>query len=148
SFDRTMPEEINRLVTDALADLLFTTTRDAGENLEREGIDPKKVHFVGNVMIDTLLKHREKARSLDTLSKLNVEPGTYALVTLHRLSNVDDPEVFGGIWDALQTVARSVPVIFPVHPRTSKRMAEFGIDRGNVRVTEPFGYLDFLNLMS
>ena len=148
SFDRTMPEEINRRVTDAVADILFTTSRDADENLRREGIDSKKVYFVGNVMIDTLLRHREAAASLDTVSKLNVKPETYAVVTLHRPSNVDDPQVFRGIWEALRTIAQSIPVIFPIHPRTAKRMAEFGIDHGTVRVTAPVGYLEFLNLMS
>src|SRR5262249_57985891 len=91
SFDRTMPEEINRLVTDALASLLFTTSRDADENLKHEGVDPAKIHFVGNVMIDTLLKHRAKAASLDLMSRFEVESGKFALVTLHRPSNVDDP---------------------------------------------------------
>ena len=148
SFDRTMPEEINRLVTDALADILFTTSRDADENLQREGVDPRKIFFVGNVMIDTLLRHREKAAALDTVSKLNAKRGGYALVTLHRPSNVDDPQVFKGIWHALQTIRKSMPVIFPIHPRTAKKMAEFGIDAGDVQVTEPFGYLEFLNLMS
>src|SRR5207249_10700572 len=126
SFDRTMPEEINRLVTDALADILFTTCRDADENLKREGIDPKKIYFVGNVMIDTLLRHRKTAASLDTASKLNLTPGSYALVTLHRPSNVDDPQVLGGIWGALRRLAESLPVVFPIHPRTAKRIAEFG----------------------
>src|SRR5437867_5765942 len=124
SFDRTMPEEINRLVTDALADILFTTCRDADENLKREGIDPKKIYFVGNVMIDTLLRHRKTAASLDTASKLNLTPGSYALVTLHRPSNVDDPQVLGGIWGALRRIAESLPVVFPIHPRTAKRMTE------------------------
>src|SRR5438045_3040796 len=108
SFDRTMPEEINRLVTDVLADILFTTSRDADENLKREGIDPGKIHFVGNVMIDTLMKHRAKALSL---GKKN---GDYALVTLHRPSNVDDREVFGGILDALKEIAEEIAVIFPI----------------------------------
>jgi UDP-N-acetylglucosamine 2-epimerase (non-hydrolysing) len=148
SFDRSMPEEINRLVTDGLADILFTTSRDADENLKREGIDPQKLFFVGNVMIDTLLRHRDKAALLDTAAHLGLQKGTYALVTLHRPSNVDDPEVFGGIWEALRTIAQSMPVIFPIHPRSAKRMTEFGTDRGDVRVTEPFGYLEFLNLLS
>jgi UDP-N-acetylglucosamine 2-epimerase (non-hydrolysing) len=148
SFDRAMPEEINRLVTDALADLLLTTSRDANENLLREGVDPKKIHFVGNVMIDTLLKHRERASALGTASKLGVEPGKYALVTLHRPSNVDDPQVFSGILEALRSIAESIPVVFPVHPRTSKQMSEIGIEAGKVLLTQPFGYLEFLNLMT
>src|SRR5213076_1297054 len=93
SFDRTMPEEINRLVTDAVAELLFTTSRDADENLKREGVDPSKIHFVGNVMIDTLVKHRAKAAQLDVLSRFEVQSGKFALVTLHRPSNVDDASV-------------------------------------------------------
>jgi len=148
SFDRTMPEEVNRIVTDALADLLFTTSRDADENLRREGVDSGKIHFVGNVMIDTLLKHRDKARSLNLTSKFALEPGGYALVTLHRPSNVDDRNVLEGILGALRTIAEKMPVLFPVHPRTVKRITEFGLDAGRIRITEPFGYLEFLNLMS
>jgi len=119
SFDRTMPEEINRVVTDSLASLLFTTSRDANENLEREGIDPSKTHFVGNVMIDTLLRHRQKATCL----KID-KPNQYALVTLHRPSNVDDPNVLGPILEALEIISKSIPVLFPIHPRTAKRIRE------------------------
>ena len=143
SFDRTMPEEINRLVTDALAELLFTTSRDAGDNLRREGVDPRKIHFVGNVMIDTLLKHRTKA------AELQVEkPKQYALVTLHRPSNVDDPGVLGDILSALKEISKSIPVIFPIHPRTAKRVSEFGLSMNGIRTMDPLGYLEFLNLMS
>jgi UDP-N-acetylglucosamine 2-epimerase (non-hydrolysing) len=148
SFDRTMPEEVNRLVTDALADLLFTTSRDADENLVREGVDRSKIHFVGNVMIDTLLKHRARAAALALPSKLGVEPGGYALVTLHRPSNVDDPVVFGQILEALTEIAETLPVIFPIHPRSAKRIGEFGLNPGRVRTMDPFGYLEFLNLTS
>jgi UDP-N-acetylglucosamine 2-epimerase (non-hydrolysing) len=148
SFDRTMPEEVNRLVTDALADLLFTTSRDADENLVREGIDPRKIHFVGNVMIDTLLKHRKTSDALDVSSQLGLSPRNYALVTLHRPSNVDDRQVFGEIMEALRTIAETMPVLFPIHPRSAKRIAEFGLDLGRVRITDPFGYLEFLNLMT
>jgi UDP-N-acetylglucosamine 2-epimerase (non-hydrolysing) len=142
SNDRTMPEEINRLVTDALADVLFTTSRDADENLKREGVDPSKIFFVGNVMIDTLLKHREKAQSLGKRAE------DYALVTLHRPSNVDDPAVFGGILEALRKIAEEMTVIFPIHPRTAKRITDFGFDMGKICITKPFGYLEFLNLTS
>lgn len=148
SFDRTMPEEINRLVTDALAELLFTTSRDAGENLKREGIDPKKIHFVGNVMIDTLMRHREKAAALDVMSRFEVRPGKFALVTLHRPSNVDEPAVLQGILEALGEISETMPVIFPIHPRTVKRIREFGFDAASLRTVEPLGYLEFLNLMS
>jgi UDP-N-acetylglucosamine 2-epimerase (non-hydrolysing) len=142
SNDRTMPEEINRIVTDALADVLFTTSRDADENLKREGVDPSKIHFVGNVMIDTLLKHREKALSLGKRAE------SYALVTLHRPSNVDDPAVFGEILASLREIAEEMTVIFPIHPRTAKRIIEFGFDTGKICITKPFGYLEFLNLTS
>ena len=141
SFDRTMPEEINRVVTDSLASLLFTTSRDANENLEREGIDPSKTHFVGNVMIDTLLRHRQKATCL----KID-KPNQYALVTLHRPSNVDDPNVLGPILEALEIISKSIPVLFPIHPRTAKRIREFGFCLNNLRVMDPLGYLEFLNL--
>jgi UDP-N-acetylglucosamine 2-epimerase (non-hydrolysing) len=143
SFDRTMPEEINRLVTDALADVLFTTSRDADENLKREGIEPRKIHFVGNVMIDTLLKQRQKAEELQV-----EKPARYALVTLHRPSNVDDPEVLKAILEALKEISESIPVIFPIHPRTAKRIREFNLSLNGVRTVDPLGYLEFLNLTS
>ena len=143
SFDRTMPEEINRLLTDAIAELLFTTSRDADENLKREGVDPAKIHFVGNVMIDTLLKHREKAAALHI-----EKPKQYALVTLHRPSNVDDPKVLGPILEALDQISKTMPVLFPIHPRTRRRVAEFGLSLNGIRTMEPLGYLEFLNLES
>ncbi len=148
SFDRAMPEEVNRLVTDALADLLFTTSRDADENLKREGVNPEKIHFVGNVMIDTLLKHRAKAATLDLMSRFEVASGKFALVTLHRPSNVDDPKVLGGILEALQKIGSQMPVVFPIHPRTRKRVEEFGLNLNGIRTADPLGYLEFLNLMS
>ena len=143
SFDRTMPEEINRLVTDALAGLLFTASRDADENLRREGVDPAKIHFTGNVMIDTLLKHREKAAALRM-----EKPAQYALVTLHRPSNVDDPAALRPILEALEEISKSIPVIFPIHPRTAKRVREFGISLNGIQTRDPLGYLEFLNLES
>jgi UDP-N-acetylglucosamine 2-epimerase (non-hydrolysing) len=148
SFDRTMPEEINRIVTDGLAELLFTTSRDADENLEREGVDPAKIHFVGNVMIDTLLKHRAKAAGLDMMSRFEVEPNKFALVTLHRPSNVDDAAVLGDILDALKKISDRMPVVFPIHPRTRKRIEEFSLNLNGVRTVDPLGYLEFLNLTS
>jgi UDP-N-acetylglucosamine 2-epimerase (non-hydrolysing) len=143
SFDRTMPEEINRLVTDALASLLFTTSRDADENLKREGVDASKIFFVGNVMIDTLLQHRQKAAALQI-----EKPKQYALVTLHRPSNVDDPQVLGPILEALQEISKSIPVLFPIHPRTAKRVQDFGLSMNGIRTMNPLGYLEFLNLES
>jgi UDP-N-acetylglucosamine 2-epimerase (non-hydrolysing) len=152
SFDRRMPEEINRIVTDALSDFLFTTSRDAGENLEQEGIDPAKIHFVGNVMIDTLLKHRQRATQSDVLGRLRIAPRGYALMTLHRPSNVDDPAILEGIFSALPAIQARLPLIFPIHPRTRKNLATFGLaDRVTAMpgliLTEPLGYLDFLCLM-
>jgi UDP-N-acetylglucosamine 2-epimerase (non-hydrolysing) len=148
SFDRTMPEEINRLVTDALSSLLFTTSRDADENLQREGIPPEKIHFVGNVMIDTLLKQRDRAAALNVLDRLELQPFKYALVTLHRPSNVDDPAVLADILEALRKISENMPVLFPIHPRTAKRISEFGLNATGIRTVEPLGYLEFLNLMS
>ncbi len=152
SFDRTMPEEINRIVTDALSDFLFTTSRDADENLIREGVAAEKIFFVGNVMIDTLLQHRARAAQLRTSARFGLEPGHYALLTLHRPSNVDVPQVFSGIFAALAIIQRDVPILFPAHPRTVKRMAEFGFDEQlratpDLRIVEPLGYLEFLDLM-
>lgn len=152
SFDRHMPEEINRIVTDALSSLLFTTSRDADENLIREGIPAEKIFFVGNIMIDTLIKHRARARQLHTPDRFGLKPGHYALLTLHRPSNVDDPEVFSGILEALTVIQGNIPVLFPAHPRTRLRLAEFGFsDRlaaaPDLHLVEPLGYLEFLDLM-
>ncbi len=151
SFDRTMPEEINRVVTDQLSDYLFTTSREADENLKREGVNAEKIHFVGNVMIDTLQKHRGSADGLNVASRLGVDGEAYALMTLHRPSNVDNLAILQGILTAVQDISTSLPVIFPIHPRTSQRIREFELDamvHGRVRLTEPLGYLEFLNLMS
>ncbi len=152
SFDRKMPEEINRLVTDALSDLLFTTSRDADENLLQAGVPAEKIFFVGNVMIDTLNKHRARAQQLGTPKRLSLEPGHYALLTLHRPSNVDAPKVFSAILDALEAIQNDIPILFPAHPRTIKRIAEFKFEErlkgaSNLRILEPLGYLEFLDLM-
>jgi UDP-N-acetylglucosamine 2-epimerase (non-hydrolysing) len=152
SFDRQMPEEINRVVTDILSDFLFTTSRDAGENLLREGVPPEKTFFVGNVMIDTLNKHRSRAQRLGTPSKFGLGPARYALLTLHRPSNVDVKDVLSGLLDALIRIQREMPILFPAHPRTVSRIAEFGLtDRlnlaPNLKFIEPLGYLEFLDLM-
>ena len=153
SFDRAMPEEINRVLTDQIADLLFTTERQANDNLQREGGAQDKTHFVGNVMIDTLIRHKERALAQDTPARYGLAPGSFALLTLHRPSNVDEPEVLRGVVDALAEIQARLPVLFPSHPRTSKRIAEFGLqDRlaamPGLRVTEPLGYLEFLDLMA
>jgi UDP-N-acetylglucosamine 2-epimerase (non-hydrolysing) len=152
SFDRTMPEEINRIVTDAVSDFLFTTSRDADANLEREGIEPDKIFFVGNTMIDTLQRHRQRAAALGMPQHMGLQPGEYALITLHRPSNVDDPDVFGGILDTLHAVQRCLPVLFPLHPRTASRLEEFGLLESlaaapDLHCLEPQGYLAFLDLM-
>jgi len=159
SFDRTMPEEINRVLTDQISEILFTTSPEAEENLRREGVAVERVHFVGNPMIDSLERHLDRARESKALQTLGVSPGEYALVTLHRPSNVDDPETLKGILEALGNVAARVPVIFPAHPRTVKVMREHALDslvdlsggpatRGSVTCTEPIGYVDFLALMA
>jgi UDP-N-acetylglucosamine 2-epimerase (non-hydrolysing) len=149
SRDRRMPEEINRLATDALADLLLTPSRDANVNLVAEGHDTEKIVFVGNVMIDTLLAHRERAAASRVLDRLGLEPGSYAALTLHRPSNVDDRATLEGIFGALERIAERVPIVFPVHPRTRARMGEFGLRPSpRIRLTDPLGYLDFLRLYS
>ena len=151
SFDRSMPEEINRLVTDCLADLLFVSELSGLENLRSEGVPDEKVHFVGNVMIDTLLRHRESANKSNVRARLGVDSGCgYALVTLHRPSNVDDLSKLAGLLCALDELARELPVVFPIHPRTRKNAMEAGLEPelGRLVTTDPLGYLDFLNLMS
>ena len=152
SFDRTMPEEINRVLTDRISDLLFTTEESANENLLKEGIAPERICFAGNVMIDTLVAHRERARALDIAGRFGLEPGGYGVLTLHRPSNVDDAAVFERILAALATIADEVPILFPVHPRTRPRIAQSPsvarlLDTGRLRLLEPLGYLEFLGLM-
>jgi UDP-N-acetylglucosamine 2-epimerase (non-hydrolysing) len=151
SRDRTMPEEINRLVTDAISDLLFTTCRDADENLLQEGIPREKIFFAGNVMIDSLRKFEHLAESVPILSTLGLESKGYGLVTLHRPSNVDQLEHFEGIIRAFGEIQTRLPLIFPIHPRTEKMIAELGLQSQvaamkNLRFVAPVGYLDFLKL--
>jgi UDP-N-acetylglucosamine 2-epimerase (non-hydrolysing) len=151
SFDRTMPEEINRIVTDHVSDLLFTTEESGNDNLRREGIAGEKVRFVGNVMIDSLVRHLRKAECSGVLEQLGgLERGRYVVATLHRPSNVDDPAVLAEILEALERIGERLPVVFPVHPRTRERMAALGWreSRSRVLVEEPFAYLDFLKLFS
>jgi len=153
SFDRTMPEEINRVVTDALANDLFVTERSANENLRREGVPDEKIFFVGNVMIDTLLRHRERAVALGMPARYGVQAHDYAVLTLHRPSSVDTPEVLSGILDALAALQARLPVLFPVHPRTLQRLADAGLlerarAMSNLQLLEPLGYLEFLGLMA
>lgn len=150
SFDRTMPEEINRILTDSIADLLLTPSRDGDENLHNEGVDPSRIRFVGNVMIDTLarLLPRAQERWVELRDRLDA-PDPFALVTLHRPGNVDDPETLREIVAGLKEVSREIPVFFPVHPRTRRRLEQFGIDpvgEGDIRFLDPLGYVDFLSL--
>ncbi|HEY8469317.1 MAG TPA: UDP-N-acetylglucosamine 2-epimerase (non-hydrolyzing) [Longimicrobiales bacterium] len=149
SFDWSMPEEINRVVTDRLSDLLFTTEPSANENLRREGVPAERIHFVGNVMIDTLLRHRSRARALRMPDRLGLVPGRFVLVTLHRPSNVDSPEALAPIVAGLERVAAEVPVVFPVHPRTRRTLDAVIAEGGgsSMRLLEPLGYLEFLGLM-
>jgi UDP-N-acetylglucosamine 2-epimerase (non-hydrolysing) len=149
SFDRTMPEEINRLVTDQLADLLFTPSEDGDENLRREGIPAEKVFLVGNVMIDSLVRLLPAAQTaLAEKSKTNGPPERYALVTLHRPANVDDSLRLKGILESLLEVNRDLSVVFPAHPRTRKRIEDFGLNAGQLRVLDPLPYVDFLGLQA
>ncbi len=153
SGDRAMPEEINRILTDSISDLLFCTEPAGVENLKREGAADEKIHLVGNVMIDTLLKNQAKAEQSTILDDLNLTPRQYAALTLHRPSNVDDPVVFGRILDALETIQQDLPLIFPIHPRTRKNLPSLGLQHrvdamANLRLLDPIGYLDFLKLTS
>ena len=149
SGDWTMPEEINRVLTDRLSDLLLTPSPDADENLLREGIAPERIVRVGNVMIDTLYRQVERARSSSILDDLSLTPRDFAVLTLHRPSNVDNPDSLRRIFAALGSIARSLTVVFPAHPRTQRRMREFGVEPApGVRVIDPLGYLDFLKLWS
>jgi UDP-N-acetylglucosamine 2-epimerase (non-hydrolysing) len=168
SFDRTMPEEVNRIVTDAISDYLFTTEESANLNLEREGVSSAKIHFVGNVMIDTLLRHRSKAKESTILNDLQLFENTqikpYAILTLHRPANVDDARTFSKMVESFAAVSQHMPIIFPAHPRTLKQIQEADLgdyfvdhctngpepwdSRVRIRLVPPLGYLDFLQLMS
>jgi UDP-N-acetylglucosamine 2-epimerase (non-hydrolysing) len=149
SFDRTMPEEINRLVTDALSELLFTTEPAAAENLRREGVPASKIHFVGNVMIDTLLANLERSRNLGARERLCLERRGYAVLTLHRPSNVDQPDRLRGLFSLLESIHTEIPVVFPVHPRTAAAIARtLGGEAPRVLTTAPLGYLEFLGLLA
>ncbi len=159
SFDRAMPEEVNRVLTDQISTLLFTTEPAARQNLLREGVDDGQIHFVGNVMIDTLQHCLEQ--SIPAAETLAGQPGCelflggesgYCVLTLHRPSNVDEPEVFRSILDTVRTVSESIPVVFPVHPRTRNRMAELGLqgilESDRIACLQPLGYLEMLGLIS
>jgi UDP-N-acetylglucosamine 2-epimerase (non-hydrolysing) len=153
SHDRRMPEEINRLITDAICDVLWTPSPDADENLEKEGIDRTKIDQVGNIMIDSYEMLRDQIAAAASRSRLIPGWSSYGVVTLHRPSNVDAKETLGVIVDQLVATSIELPLIFPVHPRTRRRLAEFGLmDRlegaANLRFTEPLGYIEFMNLVT
>jgi UDP-N-acetylglucosamine 2-epimerase (non-hydrolysing) len=157
SYDRRMPEEINRVLTDQLSELLYTTERDAERNLEREGIDPERIRFVGNVMIDTLLHNRHRCRDpAAVLSSFSVPirrlaARGYGMVTLHRPSNVDNPQVLGDLLETIGDLSRTLPLLFPAHPRTRARLAAAGLDRvlnEDFVLLPPLRYLDMLGLMA
>ena len=164
SFDRTMPEEINRILTDALADVLFVTEESGIENLLHEGVSKEKIHFVGNTMIDSLLEFKEKADGSSILQRLGLtmktareEIADYALLTLHRPANVDSEDSFREILEGLRELSKETPIVFPAHPRTKRSIAEFHLEsyfrpdgsssNSGIQLTEPLGYLDFLCLM-
>lgn len=153
SFDRTMPEEINRLLTDAISDVLFCTEQSGVDNLRQEGVPDRKVHLVGNVMIDTLLRNRSRADKSSILEDLGLAPRSYSVLTMHRPANVDDQAVFGRIVEALDEIQKSLPIVFPVHPRTRKNLEASPLGARvaampNMRLTDPIGYLDFLKLIA
>lgn len=153
SRDRTMPEEINRLVTDAIADVLWTPSPDADENLLAEGVAREKIDFIGNIMLDSYELQRARIDADDTRTRMGLEKRRYGVVTLHRPSNVDHREALTNLMRELQRAARELPLIFAVHPRTRKKLEEFGLAAGlaadaNLRLTEPLGYVQFMNLVS
>jgi UDP-N-acetylglucosamine 2-epimerase (non-hydrolysing) len=151
SFDRRMPEEVNRVLTDSVSDLLFTTEPAAHENLAREGVADDRIHFVGNVMIDTLFRYRDRARLSPVLDALGVKPQAFCLLTLHRPSNVDSDETLRSLLGAVARIQEECPVVFPVHPRTRRHLDRL---RGHLpampdlRLTDPLPYLDFVQLMA
>ncbi|MBI2135161.1 UDP-N-acetylglucosamine 2-epimerase (non-hydrolyzing) [Candidatus Woesearchaeota archaeon] len=152
SFDKDMVEELNRIETDKISDFLFTTEKSGNENLIKEKIDEEKIFFVGNVMIDTLLSHREKAEKSDILKRLNLNKKEYCTLTLHRPTNVDTKEGFDNIIDILEKLQEKIKIVFPVHPRTRKNIETFHLEKKigsmkNLIIIEPLGYLDFLCLM-
>jgi UDP-N-acetylglucosamine 2-epimerase (non-hydrolysing) len=152
SFDLDMPEEVNRIITDRICDILLTPSSDGDDNLRKEGTPEERIFRVGNVMIDTLREHLPRAKATGSAAKLGVRPGEYAVLTLHRPSNVDDPQVLGGLLGAIEAIQRELPVVFPAHPRTLKRFMEFGFEPAKrmpgLKLCEPLGYLEFLGLTS
>ena len=157
SGDRSMPEEVNRILTDSISDMLFCTEQSGVDNLIKEGVAQEKIHLVGHVMIDTLLRNLERASESTIISQLQdqgcLNGGGYAMLTLHRPSNVDDPETFSRILDALEVIQRDMPILFPIHPRTRRNLTVLGMQERmdslrNIHLVDPIGYLDFLKLNS
>ena len=153
SFDRQMPEEINRILTDSICDMLLVSEPSGVENLKQEGHPDERIHLVGNVMIDTLMTQVETARQSGTVQRLGFQPGSYGVVTLHRPANVDHPEILGGLVDVLVEISSQLPLAFPIHPRTRSRLEEFDLQAPldqapNVQCLGPLGYNDFLCLTS
>jgi len=153
SRDMTMPEEVNRILVDRISDLLLTPSPDGDENLLAEGTPKERIHLVGNVMIDSLFSHLEHARGLQVPEKMGLPPGGYAVLTLHRASNVDDRSILEGLLGAIERIQQQLPLVFPIHPRTRKQIDAFGFGgrveaMKNVKLCEPLGYLEFLGLTS
>jgi UDP-N-acetylglucosamine 2-epimerase (non-hydrolysing) len=149
SFDRSMPEEINRILTDAISRWLFVTERSGVENLRREGVPDERIFFVGNVMIDTLLACRARSEASPILEELDLSGRNYAVLTLHRPSNVDEPRVLAGLLQAVERLQRKLPIVFPVHPRTRKALdGRINGSMPHLRLTDPLGYLDFMRLVA
>ncbi len=151
SYDRQMPEEINRVLTDSISDILFTPSYNASENLKKEGVSDKKIFFVGNAMIDSLKKYESIAEKSDVLERFNLSKKNYALITLHRPSNVDNKESFEKIIKAFEVIEKRIKLIFPIHPRSRKQIERFSLmahfnDMKNFQLIDPIGYLDFLKL--
>ncbi len=149
SFDKTMPEEINRLLTDQVADLLFVSEPAGVDNLFREGVEKEKVFLVGNIMIDALIQFMERADSSSVLKKLGLNPGTYLVMTMHRAGNVDSQENLMQLVRLVHSISERAPIVFPLHPRTARNLKQFGLmdelqSCSNVKLTAPLGYLDFL----
>ncbi|MBN1480247.1 UDP-N-acetylglucosamine 2-epimerase (non-hydrolyzing) [candidate division KSB1 bacterium] len=152
SYDRRMPEEINRVLTDSISNYLFVTEQSGIDNLKKEGVTDNKIFFVGNCMIDSLIEHLQQAATTNTLHDYSLEPFHYALMTLHRPSNVDSRDTMEKIFVALEEIQSDMPIVFPIHPRTRKMLDVLGLDEkmkkmSNIRLTEPLGYLSFLDLM-
>jgi len=153
SFDLNMPEEINRMLVDRISDLLFTTEDSANENLLREGVKSKKIFFVGNLMIDNLLKHKEESEKTRILEDLKLNKKNYVVLTVHRPSNVDNKNNLENVISIIKEIQNHIPLVFPMHPRTKKNFEHFQLEKeikkmNNLKIIEPLGYLEFLNLMS